>query len=260
MDEPTRTRLTINGIETAHATGGSGPSVLLLHGWGAHAGLMWPLAAALEQRGYHVLVPDMPGFGETPPPPTVWTVYDYANFICAYLDAQQVEKVYLIGHSFGGRLGLILGAEQAARIDKMVLIDAAGIKPPSSGSSSLRLNAYKAVRDGLTKIGLKGVSDQLRGWYNNRYASADYKNAGPLRETFVRVVNEDLMSYAARVKPSTLLLWGEADEDTPLWMAKKLESTIPDAGLHTFPGAGHYSYLERLADTTRIIDFFFRQN
>jgi pimeloyl-ACP methyl ester carboxylesterase len=259
MNEPTRTRLTINGIETAHLTGGSGPSVLLLHGWGAHAGLMWPLASALMQRGYHVLVPDMPGFGESALPPAVWTVYDYANFVCAYLDAQQVEQVHLIGHSFGGRLGLILGAEQATRIHKMVLIDAAGIKPQSNGNSSFRLKTYKAVRDGLANVGLKGLSDGLREWYTDRYGSADYKNAGPLRETFVKVVNEDLLPYASRVKPSTLLLWGEADADTPLWMAKQLESTIPDAGLHTFPGAGHYSYLERLPDTTRIIDFFFRQ-
>ncbi len=259
MTEPSRTRLDVNGLETSHATGGSGQPVLLLHGWGAHAGLMWPLAAGLEKLGYRVLVPDMPGFGETPPPTATWSVYDYANFVTAYLDTSEVERVHLIGHSFGGRLGLILGAEHADRLNKMVLIDSAGIKPPTSSNGSLRLNTYKAVRDGLTKVGLSSVSNQLRGWYNDRYGSADFKNAGPLRETFVRVVNEDLLPYAARVKVPTLLLWGEADEDTPLWMAKQLEATIPDAGLHSFPGAGHYSYLERLADTTRIIDYFFKQ-
>ena len=259
MNEPVRTRLTVNDIDTSHATGGEGPTVLLLHGWGANAGLMWPLAERLLKLRYRVLVPDLPGFGQTPPPPTAWSVCDYAGFVLAYLDALGVGRAHLIGHSFGGRLGLVLGADHAERIDKMVLIDSAGVKPPTSGNAGLRLSAYKAVRDGLASVGLKGLSDNLRGWYTDRYGSADFKNAGPLRETFVRVVNEDLLPYAARVKPSTLLLWGEADQDTPVWMAKQLEAQIPDAGLHTFPGAGHYSYLERLADTARIVDYFFKQ-
>jgi pimeloyl-ACP methyl ester carboxylesterase len=259
MNEPPRTRLNVNGLSTSHATGGDGAPVLLLHGWGAHAGLMWPLAERLMRLGYRVMVPDMPGFGETPPPDAAWSVRDYVNFTLSYLDAQNIDRAHLIGHSFGGRLGLVLGADHADRLHKMVLIDAAGVKPPASSSGQLRLKTYKAVRDGLATVGLKGLSDRLRGWYNDRYASADYKNAGPLRETFVRVVGEDLLPYAARVQPPTLLLWGEADEDTPVWMAKQLEAQIPDAGLHTFPGAGHYSYLERLADTTRIVDYFFKQ-
>jgi pimeloyl-ACP methyl ester carboxylesterase len=258
MNEPVRTRLTVNGMEASHACGGEGPSVLLLHGWGSHAGLMWPLAERLLKLGYRVYVPDLPGFGQTPPPATTWTIYDYAAFVVAYLDAVGVERTHLIGHSFGGRLGLVLGAESPERLVKMVLIDSAGVKPPSSGSANARLRVYKGVRDALAQVGLKGLSDRLRGWYNDRYGSADFKNAGPLRETFVKVVNEDLLPYAARVRPPTLLLWGEADEDTPVWMAKQLEAQIPDAGLHTFPGAGHYSYLERLADTTRIIDYFFK--
>ena len=259
MNEPACTRLTVYGIDTAHACAGDGPAVLLLHGWGAHAGLMWPLAERLSKQGYRVYVPDLPGFGQTPPPPATWAVRDYVNFVLAYLDAVGMTRTHLIGHSFGGRLGLVLGADHAERLDKMVLIDSAGVKPPSSSGGDLRLNAYKAVRDGLANVGLKGVSNSLRGWYTERYGSADFKSAGPLRETFVKVVNEDLLPYAARVKPSTLLLWGEADEDTPVWMAKQLEAHIPDAGLHTFPGAGHYSYLERLADTTRIVDYFFKQ-
>ena len=220
---------------------------------------MWPLAERLRKQRYRVLVPDLPGFGQTPPPPAAWSVPDYADFVLAYLDALDVERTHLIGHSFGGRVGLVLGADHAERLDKMVLIDSAGVKPPESSSAGLRLSAYKALRDGLANVGLKGLSDGLRGWYTERYGSADFKNAGPLRETFVKVVNEDLLPYAARVKPSTLLLWGEADQDTPVWMAKQLEAQIPDAGLHTFPGAGHYSYLERLAETARIIDYFFKQ-
>ena len=80
-----------------------------------------------------------------------------------------------------------------------------------------------------------------------------------MRETFVKVVNEDLRPYAKRVKPSTLLFWGDKDEDTPLWQGRELENLIPDAGLVVYAGAGHYSYLERLNETVNTVDYFFRQ-
>ncbi len=251
---------TINGVKTAeYITGLSdGIPVLALHGWGANISLMQPLADALARQGFRVFVPDMPGFGQSDPPPVTWNVSDYAHWVIAYLDAHGLAQVHLIGHSFGGRLGLILGADYASRLHRLALIDSAGVPPRRPLGSRLRLNIYKAIRDGLYKIGMKSTADNLRAWYTNRYGSADFKSAGVLRETFVKVVNENLLPYAARISVPTLLIWGDADDDTPLWQAKMLEKTIPDAGLVTFAGAGHYSYLEHLAETTRILDHFFK--
>jgi pimeloyl-ACP methyl ester carboxylesterase len=167
--------------------------------------------------------------------------------------------VYLFGHSFGGRLALILGAEHGKRIKKMALSDAAGIRPKEAFWPSVRLKSYKAIRDAMVKIGLKNLAERLRGAYNKRYGSADYNAvSGVMRQTMVNVVNEDLLDYAARVQASTLLFWGSKDEDTPLWMGQRLEKTIPDAGLIVHEGAGHYAYLERLAETVRVMDYFFR--
>ncbi|NDJ63348.1 MAG: alpha/beta fold hydrolase, partial [Chloroflexi bacterium] len=202
--------------------------------------------------------PDLPGFGATPPPPPVWNVHDYAAFVIAYLDAHDLARVHLIGHSFGGRLGLVLGADHADRFDKIALFDSAGVRSPTPVSQRLRLSVYRGLRDGLARLGARRLSDDLRAWYNQRYGSVDYQQAGALRETFVQVVSEDLLPVAARVSRPTLLLWGDQDEDTPLWQGQLLEQTIPDAGLVTFPGAGHYSYLERLAEAVRIVDHFFR--
>ncbi|MCL4252654.1 MAG: alpha/beta hydrolase, partial [Anaerolineae bacterium] len=71
------------------------------------------------------------------------------------------------------------------------------------------------------------------------------------RETFLRVVNQDLSDYAKRIQAPTLLIWGENDQDTPLWQAKQLENLIPDAGLVVYPRAGHYSYLEHPDQTAQ---------
>ncbi len=256
-----RSFLMPGNLNIAHSVSGqSGPAVVMLHGWGASAKLMLPLAERLAPLGYQVFVPDLPGFGESDPPPAGWTVFDYTNFVLGYLAANHLDRVFLIGHSFGGRLGLVLGADHGERISKMALIDSAGIRAPASAQSSLRLKIYRLTLNTLNHVGLPAQSDRLRAWYGNRYGSADYKAAvGVMRDTFVKVVNEDLLPYATRVQPPTLLLWGDQDEDTPLWQGQLLEKTIPDAGLVVWEGAGHYSYLDRLPETVRVIDHFFKQ-
>ena len=235
--------------------------MLLLHGWSSPLPLLSPLSEQLAPLVYRCYVPDMPGFLQTPAPAAIWSVHDYVKWVVTYLNTNQLDKVYLFGHSFGGRLGLVLGAEHSERLIKMALADSAGVRPPPSSSGQLRLKLYRAALNTLQIIGLKLQADQLRNWYSNRYGSADYKAVtGVMRETFVKVVNEDLLPYAAHVQPSTLLFWGDADADTPLWQGQLLEKTIPDAGLVVWEGAGHYSYLERLADTVRVMDHFFSKD
>jgi pimeloyl-ACP methyl ester carboxylesterase len=260
MSQPAITFINIQGIQTAESIVGQGQPIVMLHGWGANLGLVTPLAEKLAPLGYQCFVPDMPGFGQTAPPPAGWSIQDYAKWVMAYLDAHQLERFYLFGHSFGGRLGLILGAEQGERILKMALADAAGVRPKPSTSGQMRLKTYRIALNILQAVGLKPQAEQLRNWYSECYGSADYKAAkGVMRETFVKVVNEDLLPFAARVKPSTLLFWGDQDVDTPLAQGQLLEKTIPDAGLVVWEGAGHYSYLERAADTARVMDHFFKQ-
>lgn len=261
--------LTVNGLATHHLTfdgqknkreGAANLPIVMLHGWGANVDLLRPLAERLAALGYTVHALDLPGFGQTPPPPTAWSVYDYADFVLAYMDVLGITTAHLFGHSFGGRLSLILGAKHAERFGKIVLADSAGVKPQTPLLLRLRTSAYKTLRGGLKRVGLSGLANSLAAWYGKRYGSADYQAAsGVMRETFVKVVNEDLLPLAAQVKPSTLLLWGEHDADTPLSQGKLLEKTIPDAGLVVLEGAGHYSYLDRLPDAVRIMDYFFQQ-
>mgnify|MGYP000172408188 CR=1 FL=1 len=260
VSSPTTALTEINGLRITEAVIGEGIPLLMLHGWGAHIDLLWPLASRLAPLGYRIYMLDLPGFGASDLPPVAWSVHDYADFVLAYLAHHHLDRVHLFGHSFGGRLSLILGAEHPEKLYKMVLADSAGIRPKTPLLTRIRLTAYKTLRDGLNRTGLTRLSDGLRLRYNARYSSTDFQAvSGVMRETFVKVVNEDLSAFAARVKPSTLLLWGDQDQDTPLWQAKILEKTIPDAGLVVFSGAGHYSYLDKLPDTIRVMDYFLKQ-
>ena len=77
-----------------------------------------------------------------------------------------------------------------------------------------------------------------------RLASEDYRNAGDMRPTFVKIVNEDLSDLLPSIRSSTLLVWGSEDDAVPVSHARKMEAAIPDAGLVLFEGAGHFAYLD----------------
>jgi pimeloyl-ACP methyl ester carboxylesterase len=261
MQQPIpRSHLTVSSLSAAHIVVGKPADVpiLALHGWGASADLIAPLANRLAAHGFCIYVPDLPGFGQSEPPPNAWAVHDYAQWVLSYLDTVGVPQVQLFGHSFGGRVGIVISAEHPDRVGKLVLADSAGVLPPRRAGIRLRLSLYKAVRSGLYSIGARALADRLRNAYVARYGSADYKSAGALRETFVKVVNEDLLPFAARISVPTLLIWGGKDEDTPVWQGRKLEQTIPDAGLVIYEDAGHYAYLDKLSDVVRTLTYFYK--
>ena len=201
----------------------------------------------------------LPGFGESAEPPQPFTIFEYAAFCLAYMDHHDLNAVHYFGHSLGGRLGLILAADHPARIQKMALSNSAGIKVEPVAHQELRLNVYKGIRKRLEALGAKSIAGQLRSLYNQRYGSADFQSASPvMRQTLVNIVNQDLLSYAERVSLPTILIWGDLDRETPLWMGKKLEEVIPDAALIVHPGAGHYAYLDFPDKTASIVDALFR--
>lgn len=250
--------ITLDGVTFAYRMLGDGAPVVMLHGWGASAELMMPLAQKLVPFGYTAHLLDLPGHGASPEPPCAWSIADYAQLVVRYIQHQQLGRVYLFGHSFGGRISLVLGADYPQLVSKIVLANAAGIRPKTPLMKQIRLRSYKWVRDGLKTIGLSQLSDRLRQWYNQKYASSDFlATQGVMRQTFLRVVNQDLSDHARRIQAPTLLIWGENDQDTPLWQAKQLEKLVPDAGLVIYPNAGHYSYLEYLDQTARAMHALF---
>ena len=204
---------------------------------------------------------DLPGFGESAEPPRAWSVRDYVEFCLAFLDAHNLDSAHYFGHSLGGRIGLMLAAEHPERIDKMTLSNSAGIKLQPSIGQRLRLGMVRRARTGLSAIGMDSAAESLRNFYSRRYGSADYQAASPImRGTLVKIVNQDLLEYARRAATPTVLIWGDADEDTPLWMGQKLESIMPDAALIVHPGAGHYAYLDFPERTASIMDALFRSD
>lgn len=252
----TITRLTLDGLTIASEVMGSGTPVLLLHGWGGRIESMRMVAERLASKGYCLHMLDLPGFGRSTLPSEVWGVPEYARLVAHYLDSVNLKPVSVIGHSFGGRISIVLGADYAEYVDKIVLTDSAGVITPPTGKQQLREIVFNVVKGISALPGFGRLEPRVRRWARDRYASDDLKNAGPLEPIFRLVIRQDLVPYAARIKAPTLLIWGDQDEETPLWQARVLEKTIADAGLVIFRGAGHFAYQERLPDFVHIVDTF----
>ncbi|MYD08453.1 MAG: alpha/beta hydrolase [Chloroflexi bacterium] len=251
--------ISVQGNRIREQVIGAGPPVLMAHGWGASIELLRPLALPLSRQGYQCLMVDLPGFGESDEPATAFSIRDYAAFCIDYMNQRELPSVNYFGHSLGGRIGLILAAEHPDRIETLALSNSAGIREKPALLARMRLQLYNKFRHGLEVIGAEAAAARLRRIYNNRYGSADYQSASPImRQTLIKVVNEDLLACAARVSAPTILIWGDADQATPLWMGRKLEETIPDAALIVHEGAGHYAYLDFPDKTAAIIDALIR--
>jgi pimeloyl-ACP methyl ester carboxylesterase len=245
----------VAGLRAQCRMQGEGPPVLLLHGWGAQGASLQPLVTHLAQR-FRTVTPDLPGFGGSALPPDDWGVEHYADWTVALLAKLGIDRAVLLGHSFGGRIGIWLAATRPELVERLVLVDAAGIRPELDGRQRAAAPVSKLGRAaaGLPLVG--PLAGRLRGRWHRAVGAEDYANAGPLRGTFVRVVNQDLRDLLPRVQAPTLLLWGAADDATPLADGETMERLIPDARLIVFPDAGHYSYLERTAETCAALDEF----
>jgi pimeloyl-ACP methyl ester carboxylesterase len=238
--------VTIDGLTVRHADRGSlreaeDLPVLVLHGWGAHLEAVEPIVAALEGET-RVIALDLPGSGQSDPPPEAWDADDYTRFVLRFLDSLGVERVHVVGHSNGGRVGICMAADHPERVGRLLLCDSAGL-PPRRG---MKYRAKVGVAKAGKVAGRMGTPGQrLQESLRQRVGSTDYLNASEaMRGTFRRLIAMDLSDRLPSVRATTLLVWGEKDDDTPLWMAHRMEELIPDAGLAVFEGAGHYSYAD----------------
>ena len=216
--------------------------IVVLHGWGAHIEAVAPILAALEGAP-DLIALDLPGFGESDEPGDAWNVDAHERFLAEFLDHLGVSRAHLVGHSHGGRVSIALAAAHPDRVGRLLLVDAAGLRPKRGWRYRRRVAAAKLGRVAAAVGGPPGrrLQERMRA----RVASRDYLEASEaMRGTFRALIAEDLSDRLRRVDAPTLLVWGDQDEDTPLWMAHRMEELIPDAGLVVLEGAGHYSYAD----------------
>ncbi len=125
----------------------------------------------------------------------------------------------------------------------------------------LKIYSFKFLKILYTTF-VKGDSKEkkLENFYK-KFGSNDYKaSQGIMRQTMVKVINDNLSDLLSNIKASTLLVWGENDEDTPLYMGKLMEEKIKDSGLIILKNAGHFSYIDCYEQFKAVILVFLKEN
>ncbi len=234
-----------------------GSPVIMMHGYGGNHTTVDSMAKVLS-TGMRVYNLDLPGHGQSPDPPEVWGVNEYTILIEKFIRKLGLDTPALIGHSFGGRIAILLGSRN--KTGKIVLVDAAGVKPSRPLKYYIKVYSFKIAKKILPVLLGKRKGEEAINKWRGKAGSADYRSSSPMmRMVMSRHINEDLKPAMPLIKAPTLLIWGENDTATPLSHAKTMESLIPDAGLVSFPGCGHYSFLDNPGGVKAVLKEFFKK-
>ena len=168
-----------------------------------------------------------------------------------------LDRPVLVGHSFGGRIAILFASRRP--VDKLILVDAAGVKPRRGLRYYSKVYAFKLSRRIMEiTMGTEAAAHKIEEG-RRRNGSADYASASPkMRAVLSKVVNHDLRRAMPSVKAPTLLIWGENDTATPMRDARIMERLIPEAALVSFPGCGHYSFLDNPRQFAAVLSSFLK--
>jgi len=196
------------------------PHIIMLHGWQQdHRSLQ--LLGDLLSASYHVHLPDLPGFGQSPIHDGTWGSEEYGECVYRYMKASGISKAIIMGHPFGARVALRLAHAHPEAVQSLIFIGGAGLPP---------------IGWAKFKRSVKLLLNRLR---ITKFASKDYLESGALRKTLVKVVNEDLSVQAQGVKTPTLLLYGSRDTETPPSLGQRYHRLIAGSTYIELQGKDH---------------------
>ena len=212
---------------------GEGKPLLILHGWGSRNDNWQKVGETLARNGIKIIIPDLPGFGQSDKPQTTWNLDDYCDFVEEFVKALNLEKFYLLGHSFGGALAVKCSLKFPEKIDKLFLASASCIR---------RRNLKKKLLYILSKVFkvFSFIPFLRKAFYKFVVGKSDYLSIqGVMRDIYLKVIGEDLSEALPQVEVPTIIIWGEKDNITPLNDAKIINKKIKDSKLEIIPNVGH---------------------
>jgi len=209
---------------------------VILPGWKASIAEWLPIAESMTDK-YRVTVIDFPGFGASESPPKNWGIFEYAQITKHLLEKLGIRKTTIIGHSFGGRIGILLAANTDV-VEKLVLVDGAGMEIKDSWTRVIKFLSLTAAF--------------MPEFIKQKVRSSDYEQAGELREIMKRIVNQPLRGELMKIKVPTLIIWGEKDRVLSIKEADMLVTGIKESVLRIVWGSGHWPHVEKRDELIRI--------
>ena len=229
--------------------------LIILPGWGDTRKTFDFYINNLKNK-YTIYIFDYPGFGNSKFPNYSLTIDDYAKYIKDFIKEKNINNPYILCHSFGCRISLLLIGKYRILVDRLIIIGGAGIRRKSI-NRKYRIFKYKLLRK-LSIFIPKNKKEKYLKKLINKYGSNDYKELNNLqRISFSNIVNTDLRKYISYIYSPTILIWGEKDTSTPLKDGNYMNKRIKDSALITIKKGTHFVYLEYPFYILNIINNFF---
>ncbi|TKW60898.1 MAG: alpha/beta hydrolase [Blastochloris viridis] len=243
MPQSTRFEHNAATLRAEPLTEAAGPIRLVwLHGWGQSREALRPLAESLSVLGESWIL-DLPGHGEAPNPPEPYDPAKYAKLVAAWLMTQPVCPTVILGHSLGFRVAVHMAHQRTQSLMGLVSLAGAGVPRALSAKEKSRRRLIRGAMK-LAKLLKPVLGEGLLNTLRQKFGSSDYKNVSEgLRPTFIAVVNDNVTSIAPSVTLPTLLIYGDADTETPPSVGQKFLSLLPQAQLKILPHQTHYTVL-----------------
>jgi pimeloyl-ACP methyl ester carboxylesterase len=222
-------------------TYGTGPiRVVWLHGWARQARDFSVAAQVLADRGFASVALDLPGFGSSPAPSSPGGAQFYAELILPTLREISESPLVLVGHSFGGRVALLVASEHPELVRELVLTGVPLLRLAPTRTSPLR---YRLVRWLATR---HLISDARLESARQKYGSSDYRNAsGVIRDVLVATMQENYEAALSSLRTPVTFLWGDGDREAPPEVAKRAAQLVTaPSSVSVLAGVGHFVPLE----------------
>ncbi len=226
-------RTSIKRLEINYEVIGEGKPLLILHGWGSNNNRWQKVGELLAKRGIKVIIPDLPGFGNSDKPSTAWNLDDYCEFVAEFTKLFNLEKFYLLGHSFGGALAVKYSLKFPEKIDRLFLVSAACFR-----RSSFKKKLLYAISK-IFKV-FSFIPFVKKAFYKFIVGKSDYSyTQGIMRDIYLKIIKEDLSDILLQVQVPTTIIWGEKDDVTKIKDARLINKKIKGSHLKIIPGANH---------------------
>jgi 2-hydroxymuconate-semialdehyde hydrolase/2-hydroxy-6-oxo-octa-2,4-dienoate hydrolase len=253
------------GVETSYLEAGSGPPVLMMHGSGPGVSgtANWQYNIPVLAEKFHVLAPDIVGFGATErPTDIVYSLRAWTDHVWAFLDALGIEKTAIVGNSLGGRIALQMATDRPERISRMVLMGSPGVGMSlTEGLQALR--AYEPSHDAMRAL-LRNyfavdptlITDELVAIrYEASVADGAYEAYRAMffdprhKGSELGITEEEVRAIAT----PALLVHGREDKVVPLSVSVSMLDLLPNADLHVFSHCGHWTQIERADEFSALV-------
>lgn len=223
------------------------PTLVLLHGWLQDWQSWSPLITTLSEK-YQLVIPDIPGFGESTLKEKAWNSEQYAQWCAAFINSLELPEkapLFIVGHSFGGKIAAVTTALHSTtpKITGLLLCSASGLPDTLSLSTQLKQTCVSCIPSPIKKI----VSGKAKhAILRTLGISTDHLISSKQQRAILKlIVRENISEFLQKITIPTLLIWGKNDTDTPLHQGKEMHVLLAHSKLEIMDKSGHFPFYDQ---------------